>query len=122
MSTRFENARLVWGVLAKQANCRSGPVRYTCLREPLGLDSGQIHSALKVVHVHCKANRLPQLDALAIGRGHRIPTGYGAPRTKMAHDAMLRKVWATTWNVEPPERWSSELLEQADLESGASAE
>ena len=122
--SRFENARRVWIVLVEHANRRIGPVYNTDVREPLGLDSGQMLTAMKIIHLHCKANRLPQLDALAIGRGKDLPTHQGAPRTKLAHQTMLTKVWATKWDLKPPERWSIEGEEQDRIgsESGAPAE
>ncbi len=100
-----ERARQAWPILAKRANEKGKPFTYGELCAELGLHPRTASWFLGVIQEHCKREKLPALQALAVNKKTGLPgPGYaGSMRTPESHKAALHKVHHEhTWSLQPP--------------------
>jgi hypothetical protein len=100
-------ARQAWPLLAARARGKLSPYTYGELCAQLGLHPRAAQYFLGVIQTHCKLNRLPPLQSLAVNKRTRLPgIGYsGSKRSRAAHTAAVQSVWSAKWSPTAPRRF-----------------
>lgn len=99
-----QRARRAWPLLVNHAERGKPPYTYGQLCSRLGLHWRAAQWFLGVIQEHCRSNRIPALQALAVNKRTRVPgKGYvGSPRSRAAHKRELRKVYRHPWPRQAP--------------------
>lgn len=98
-----KRARQAWPLLVRRAPSQK-PYTYKELSNLIGTHQRVARYYLGVIQDHCRRNRWPRLQALAVNGRSRLPgPGYEGARTVSGHQAELAAVKAKTdWPSKAP--------------------
>lgn len=99
-----QRARVAWPLLVDRAANGLPPCTYGQICAEIGLHWRSARYFLGAIQRHCRVNRLPPLQFLAVNAVSRLP-GKGcvaSPKTHAAHQSALGEIYAHRWPTAAP--------------------